>query len=267
MSCGRLPRRLEMADKQQQRNCGQGQPRNDTEAIHERQKTHLMLQLLVQIAVGGGCCVRTRESFRHEIVCQLIDPAGELLGCRADRRAEIGLMELMPAFRRSGNEGDPKASSPIAEKVRETGGSVVLFRPQLRIGKDVDGYKEEAIPEPLIRPGQSIMRVIGRQSEGAVVPHGRAYGRNTDHEQYARRYDLALDQLRCDGGEECDHERARAQYESCVRCSIPIERLKDLWNECRASEEPESKYKEKRTCDGKVAICEQTELNDGLFRP
>src|SRR5436305_858366 len=32
-----LSRRLETPDKQQQRDCGQGQPPNDTEAIHERQ--------------------------------------------------------------------------------------------------------------------------------------------------------------------------------------------------------------------------------------
>jgi len=43
----RLSGRLETPDKQQQRDCGQCQPRNDTEAIHEGQQAHLMLQLLV----------------------------------------------------------------------------------------------------------------------------------------------------------------------------------------------------------------------------
>jgi hypothetical protein len=46
MSCGRFSGRPETPDKQQQKNCSQRQPRNDTEAIHERQETHLMLQLL-----------------------------------------------------------------------------------------------------------------------------------------------------------------------------------------------------------------------------
>ena len=49
-----------------------------------------------------------------------MDPAGQLLRRGADGGAEIGLMKLVPAFCRGGDECDPKTSSPIAEKVCET---------------------------------------------------------------------------------------------------------------------------------------------------
>jgi len=38
-------------------------------------------------------------------------------------------MELMPAFRGGGNEGNPKTTSPVPEKVREAGSLVVLVWP------------------------------------------------------------------------------------------------------------------------------------------
>jgi len=51
--------RLEMPDQKQQRDHGQGQPRNAPEAIHEGQQTHLTLQLLVEVSMCGGYGVRT----------------------------------------------------------------------------------------------------------------------------------------------------------------------------------------------------------------
>ena len=66
-------------------------------------------------------------------------------------------MKLVPAFRRGGDKGDPKTSSPVAEKIREAGSPVVLVRPQLRIGKHVDGHEEESVSEPLKSSGQSIV--------------------------------------------------------------------------------------------------------------
>jgi hypothetical protein len=98
--CGRLSGRLETPDKQQQRDCGQCQPRDDTEAVHEGQKTHLTLKLLVQISLRSRSGVRTREALRNEIVRQRGDPVAQLLRRGAYVRSEICLMELMPALRR-----------------------------------------------------------------------------------------------------------------------------------------------------------------------
>jgi hypothetical protein len=70
MSSRRLCCRLETPDKQQQRDCGQCQPRNDTEAIHEGQEIHLTLKLLVQIPLRSDSGVRTGEALRNEIVRQ-----------------------------------------------------------------------------------------------------------------------------------------------------------------------------------------------------
>ena len=64
-------------------------------------------------------------------------------------------MELVPAFSRGGDEGDTKTASPIPEEIREARSSVVLIRPQLRIGKHVDWHEEESVSQPLISPGQS----------------------------------------------------------------------------------------------------------------
>jgi hypothetical protein len=114
--CGRLSGRLETPDKQQQRDCGQCQPRDDTEAVHEGQKTHLTLKLLVQISLRSRSGVRTREALRHEIVRQRGDPVAQLLRRGAYVRSEICLMERMPAFRRRCDESNPKTASPVPEK-------------------------------------------------------------------------------------------------------------------------------------------------------
>src|SRR6266852_8280524 len=94
-------------------------------------------------------------------------------------------MELVPAFSRGGDEGDTKTASPIPEEIREARSSVVLIRPQLRIGKHVDRHEEESVPEPLISPGQSIVRVIRGESKCAVVPH-RASDGDDAHRQNTR---------------------------------------------------------------------------------
>src|SRR5260370_36471099 len=149
MSCRRLSSWLETPNKQQQRNCGQCQPRDDTKAVHEGQKIDLMLQLLVKISFGSGRGVRTRKAFRNQIVRQRRDPIAQLLRRRADGRAEIGLMELAPAFCRRCDERDPKTTSPVPEKGRETRSPVVLVLPQLRVRQHIDGHEEESISEPL----------------------------------------------------------------------------------------------------------------------
>lgn len=74
MSRRRLSRRLETPNKQQQRDCGQCQPRNDTETVHEGQETHLTLKLLVQIFLRSDSGVRTGEALRNEIVRERGDP-------------------------------------------------------------------------------------------------------------------------------------------------------------------------------------------------
>jgi hypothetical protein len=68
MSHWRFSRRFEVADKEQQRNSRERQPRDDAEAIHEREEAHLMLKLLIQVAVRGGGGIRARESFRDQII-------------------------------------------------------------------------------------------------------------------------------------------------------------------------------------------------------
>src|ERR1700733_11652779 len=97
--------------------------------------------------VRRGCGIRARVSLLNQVARERARSLTQLLGCRPDRRGEIGLMKLMPAFGRGSDEGDPKAASPIPEEVGETGCFVILVRPQLRIGNDVDGYEEEAICE------------------------------------------------------------------------------------------------------------------------
>src|SRR5580658_9766687 len=242
MTSRRFSRRFEASDKQQQRDCCQRQPRNDAEAIHERQKTDLMLQLLVDIAVRGGGRVRTRKSFRHQVVRHITDPACQLQRGSADGGPKVALMKLIPALRCGGDKGDAKTTSPIPEKIRQAGSPVVLVRPELRPGEHVDGHEEESVTETLISPGQRIVRVIGRRGEGAEVPHGRANSRNADREQNAGGHKLALDQLRCNRGKQRNDQRTRAQYESGVHGPVSVERLKNLWNECCASEEPDSEY-------------------------
>jgi hypothetical protein len=59
MGCGRLSGRLETLNEHQQKNRRQRQPCNDTEAIHKRQQTHLMLKLLVEVTLRGGRGIRT----------------------------------------------------------------------------------------------------------------------------------------------------------------------------------------------------------------
>ena len=98
MSRGRPSAWLEMPNKKEQRHCRQRQPRNDAEAIHERQKTDLMLQLLVDIAIRGGCRVRTRKPFRHQVVRHITDSACQLERGSADGGPKIGLMKLVPAL-------------------------------------------------------------------------------------------------------------------------------------------------------------------------
>src|SRR5258708_36878314 len=61
----RLSGRLETPDKQQQRDCGQCQPGNDTEAIHERQQTHRKLQHLVEVTLRGPAGGGTGEALRQ----------------------------------------------------------------------------------------------------------------------------------------------------------------------------------------------------------
>ena len=68
MSCARLPRGLETLDQQEQRDSTKCQPRDHTEAIHERQQADLMLQLLIEKSLRGCCCVRTRESLRYQVI-------------------------------------------------------------------------------------------------------------------------------------------------------------------------------------------------------
>ena len=74
MGCGRLSGRLETPNEQQQKDRRQCQPRNDTEAIHKRQQTHLMLKLLVEVTLRGGRGIRTRKTLGHEIIRQITDP-------------------------------------------------------------------------------------------------------------------------------------------------------------------------------------------------
>src|SRR4030081_3565270 len=104
-------------------------------------------------------------------------------------------MKLVATFCRGRDEGDPKTAAPVSEKVRQTGCSVVLVGPQLRICKHIDRHEEESISQTLVSPGQCIVTVIRCQSEGAVIPHRGAYRHDADHEQDTGRNKLSLDQL------------------------------------------------------------------------
>jgi hypothetical protein len=59
MSGLRLSCWSETLDQQEQRDSAKCQPGNDTEAIHKRQQTHLMLKLLVEVTLRGGRGIRT----------------------------------------------------------------------------------------------------------------------------------------------------------------------------------------------------------------
>src|SRR5579871_5707302 len=131
-------------------------------------------------------------------------------------------MKLAAALRHGGDKGNSKATSPVAEKVGEAGGAIVLVRTQLRVGKHVHGDKEEAISKPLENPGESVVIVVGRQCKGAVVPHGRTDCGEAKRQEHTRGDKLPLDQLRGHWSKESNHQRSGAENQAGVDGAIAI---------------------------------------------
>src|SRR4051812_28701123 len=115
-------------------------------------------------------------------------------------------MKIATPFSSSGDIGNSKASSPIAEEICEAGCFVVLIGAQLGICNDIGRHKEEAIPKALERSCKRIVFVIGCKIKRAVVPHRRGNGYEADDGEIARRRYLTLNELRTDGRKQCDHE-------------------------------------------------------------
>src|SRR5579872_209076 len=135
-----------------------------------------MLQLLVEIPMRRARGIWPGESFLNEIARQAGYSLAQLLGGRPNCRSQIRLMKFMPAFCSGGYKGDPEAASPIPEQIREAGGLIILIGTQLRVSNHVDRHEKESIPEPLKRPGKSIVGIVCIEVKCAVVPHRRSRG-------------------------------------------------------------------------------------------
>jgi hypothetical protein len=70
--------------------------------------------------------------------------------------------------------------------------------------------------------------VVGVEVEVAVVEEGDAYDHDGSEEQEARFDEAALDELRADGGEEGDDERAGSEDEAGVDGAVAVEGLEKL---------------------------------------
>jgi hypothetical protein len=68
MTCGRLARRFEAPDEEQQWYGGERQPSDDAEAIHESEEAYLMLQLLVQVSMRSAGGIGTGEFTMNKIM-------------------------------------------------------------------------------------------------------------------------------------------------------------------------------------------------------
>src|SRR5260370_33688896 len=76
---------------------------------------------------------------------------------------------------------------------------------------------------------------------------------------------MALQQLCGDRSQTSDDESPWPQKKSRVDCSITIEGLEHLWNQCCRTKEPDPEDEEKATGDREVPIAEQSEINDRLL--
>src|ERR1700742_568408 len=166
-------------------------------------------------------------------------------------------MKLMPPFRHRRDERDAKTSSPIAKEIRQTRRSVVLIRLQLRIRQHAYRYEEKSITQALICASQRIVRVIGREGKGAVIPHRSANGDDADCQQHARRNQLSLNQLRRDRSQKRNHQSAWTEHQSRIGRTISVKRLKNLRNQSGAAEQTESENKKENAGNGEITICKQ----------
>jgi hypothetical protein len=78
-----------------------------------------MLELLKDTALRGYCGVRTREALADQVVRESLRARRKLLRGGGNRRADIGLVKLLPALGDRGDQRDPEAAAPIAEEIGE----------------------------------------------------------------------------------------------------------------------------------------------------
>src|SRR6185312_1268752 len=176
-------------------------------------------------------------------------------------------MKILAARACGRYKSNSKTASPVAKQIRQTGGFVVLVRPQLRVRNDIDGYEEEPVSEALKCPGKCVVSVVGPKVKRAVVPHGSRTDNKANDDQPARMHKAALDELCADGGEHGNDKCSGTQHEARVDGAISIERLQHLRNQRRASEESKSKDEEQNSRNCEVAISQHSKVNDRIFQP
>jgi hypothetical protein len=77
----------------------------------------------------------------HELGDKWVGTLLEFMRARVEGRAEDGLVNVSAAVAGRGDESDAKTAAPVAEKAGKAGGFVVLVRPELGVGDEIDGTR------------------------------------------------------------------------------------------------------------------------------
>ena len=87
----------------------------------------------------------------------------------------------------------------------------------------------------------------------AVVEEGHADDHDGSEEKEARLDDAALDELRADGSEEGDDERAGPEDEACVDGAVAVEGLEELRDHRCRRKKAKAEDEVKDVGDGEIA--------------
>src|SRR5215472_8015371 len=146
----------------------------------------------------------------------------ECLRSRIEGRAQYGLVKVHTAIAGRCDEGDTKTTAPVTEQVRKAGSFVVFLRPQLRIGDEVHGHKEQPVAEALQCASPRIMAAIDFKRHVAVDKHCESNDTKAQNHKDLRGDQPSLQELRRYWRENGDHQSSRSEHKACVNCSITI---------------------------------------------
>src|SRR5690348_9906756 len=139
-------------------------------------------------------------------------------------------MKFQAAVRYGVEECDPEAASPVAEKIGQRRGLVVLIRLELRISDHGERNKEECVAKPLQGACPCVVAIVCREIEMAVMEKRDADNQQCDKEHVTGVDEAALQELRSERCEQSDHERAGTEHQPGVDGTIPVKRLENLRN-------------------------------------
>jgi hypothetical protein len=109
--------RPEATDQECQWHHSKRRPCEHTETVHVGEQMRLVAELTIDVRERGRVCIASRDPALHKKGGQCAHTLLQQTRCLRQCRAHDRLMVVKASLACSGDEGDPEAATPIAEKI------------------------------------------------------------------------------------------------------------------------------------------------------